>query len=177
MAALQCLLSRCNFRRLTFGPAQSSPSRMIQFQYAQDNIAAAAKRLLNAAADLRVWTFSGPLGAGKTTLVSALCRRLGITDAVSSPTFALINEYALPAGTGPYQSLLHMDWYRVAGAEEALQSGLEDALYRSDARVWLEWPARAPELLQGLPHAELVLEVLDEQERLVTVIRRETFPA
>lgn len=90
----------------------------------------------------KVWAFFAPMGAGKTTLISRLCKRLGIKDSVSSPTFSIINEYQFPNG----ESVCHMDWYRVSGAAEAIQAGVEERLISGD-RCWIEWPERAAELL------------------------------
>lgn len=103
------------------------------------------------------------MGAGKTTLIHALCDMLGVKDAVSSPTFALINEYRF-AGEAGEQIIYHMDWYRLAHAEEAVDAGMEDALKDSRAICFIEWPEKAPELVPG-HYVEVSLEWLDENER------------
>lgn len=84
----------------------------------------------------------GAMGAGKTTLIAALCRHWGVADAVGSPTFSIINEYRAANG----RTILHMDWYRLRDAEEALQAGVEDALY-SGALCLVEWAEKYPDLL------------------------------
>jgi len=89
-----------------------------------------------------VWAFFAPMGAGKTTLISRLSKWLGIEDSVSSPTFSIINEYELPDG----ERVCHMDWYRLNGAAEAVQAGVEERIVSGD-RCWIEWPERAAELL------------------------------
>lgn len=81
--------------------------------------------------DLPVWTFTGNLGAGKTTLIKALAEELGIRDTVSSPTFNYVNDYD--------GQLYHFDCYRLKSAEEALNLGLEEYL-DSGRRCWVEWP-------------------------------------
>ncbi|WP_367913558.1 tRNA (adenosine(37)-N6)-threonylcarbamoyltransferase complex ATPase subunit type 1 TsaE [Leadbetterella sp. DM7] len=81
--------------------------------------------------DLPVWTFTGDLGAGKTTLIKALAAQLGIRDAVSSPTFNYVNDYD--------GKLYHFDCYRLKSVEEALNLGLEEYL-DSGKRCWVEWP-------------------------------------
>ena len=81
----------------------------------------------------------GDLGAGKTTFSKALCAYLGVEDTVSSPTFSLINEYALDKTAGKANRIYHMDLYRLKSAEEALDIGLLDILY-SENHCLIEWP-------------------------------------
>lgn len=78
-----------------------------------------------------VWTFTGNLGAGKTTLIQALAKELGVRDAVSSPTFNYVNDYD--------GQLYHFDCYRLKNTGEALDLGLEEYL-DSGRRCWVEWP-------------------------------------
>jgi tRNA threonylcarbamoyladenosine biosynthesis protein TsaE len=110
----------------------------------------------------RVWTFSGGLGAGKTTLIRALCATLGVEDAVHSPTFSLINEYVSTRGT-----ILHMDWYRLRSEDEAIDAGMEDALLREGTMCFVEWPEQAEGLLR-LPHVRVEIETISENERALT---------
>ena len=83
----------------------------------------------------------GPMGAGKTTLVHALCDALGVLDAVGSPTFSIINEYAFTGGV-----VFHIDCYRLRDEQEAMDAGVEDALY-SGTWCFVEWPENIPEIL------------------------------
>jgi tRNA threonylcarbamoyladenosine biosynthesis protein TsaE len=107
----------------------------------------------------KVWAFHAPMGAGKTTFISALCAHLGARDALSSPTFAIVNEYSsTTAGT-----LYHMDWYRLKTEAEAIDAGVEDLL-SSGSYCFVEWPENAPNLL-GPETVHLYLEVLDAQTR------------
>ncbi len=87
-------------------------------------------------------TLSGELGAGKTTMTQAICRGLGVTAPVTSPTFALINEYALTTGR-----VVHCDLYRLDTATEVASLGLDDLLSDPTAIVLIEWPERAGALL------------------------------
>ena len=90
----------------------------------------------------------GDLGAGKTTFVQALARCYGITRMVTSPTFTLANEYPLPQGG----KLVHCDLYRLAAPEGVYDLGLDEAL-EGGARLLVEWPERAREILaRELPH-------------------------
>lgn len=99
------------------------------------------------------------MGAGKTTFISALCKHLGAKDALSSPTFAIVNEYA-SSNNG---TLYHMDWYRLKSEGEAIDAGIEDLL-SSGCYCFVEWPENAPDLL-GPDTLHLYLEVLDAQTR------------
>ena len=101
----------------------------------------AAAALLAYAGHRRVLALVGPLGAGKTTFAQAIGRALGVQDEITSPTFALVNEYASP--TGP---VYHLDLYRLNTLDEALDIGLEDYLY-SGQYCLVEWPEIAAPLL------------------------------
>ena len=106
-------------------------------------IDAAADEFLRRIGDRRLVAFYAPMGAGKTTFTPALCRRLGVrADAVSSPTFAIVNEYRTASGEPVY----HFDFYRINKLEEALDIGLYDYL-DSGALCLMEWPENIEELL------------------------------
>ena len=106
-------------------------------------IDAAAEEFLRRIGDRRLVAFYAPMGAGKTTFTTALCRRLGVrADAVSSPTFAIINEYRAADG----EPVFHFDFYRINNPEEALDIGLYDYL-DSGALCLMEWPENIEELL------------------------------
>ena len=85
----------------------------------------------------RVVTISGDLGAGKTTLVQAICDGFGVTEPVTSPTFALVHEYWAPRGV-----VLHLDLYRLEDARSLDSIGFDELMER-DALVLVEWPERA----------------------------------
>ena len=106
-------------------------------------IDAAAEEFLRRIGDRRLVAFYAPMGAGKTTFTTALCRRLGVrADAVSSPTFAIINEYRAADG----EPVFHFDFYRIEKPEEALDIGLYDYL-DSGALCLMEWPENIEDLL------------------------------
>ena len=130
------------------------------------DIRAAADQLWQWAHPMRIFTFSGSLGAGKTTFVHAICDMLGVTDAVSSPTFALINEYRF-ISDGQEQTIYHMDWYRVRDEDEAVDAGMEDSLSDPAAYCFIEWPEKAPGILPRM-YVEVRLETTDDQQRLLT---------
>ena len=142
------------------------PQGPLQISYSLADIRAAAHQLWQWAHPLRVFTFSGSLGAGKTTFIHALCDDLGVKDAVSSPTFALINEYRFTSD-GKEQTIYHMDWYRLRDADEAVDAGMEDSLNDPAAYCFIEWPEKAPEIMPRL-YVEIKLEVIDDLHRLLT---------
>ena len=103
----------------------------------------AAAQFLQEVGERRVIALYGPMGAGKTTFTTAVCRRLGVReDAVGSPTFAIINEYRTGSGDPVY----HFDFYRITKASEALDIGFYDYV-DSGAFCIMEWPENIEELL------------------------------
>jgi tRNA threonylcarbamoyladenosine biosynthesis protein TsaE len=106
------------------------------------HLPAAARELLNHSADKKIFAFYGSMGAGKTTIIKALCKNLGAIDIVSSPTFTLVNEYKTSGG----ESLFHIDFYRIKKQEEVYDFGLEEYL-TGDSYCFMEWPELVEELL------------------------------
>ena len=124
-------------------------------------IDAVARQLWAEAKQYKVWAFNGNMGAGKTTFIHALCGVLQVNGAVSSPTFAIINEYSSPVA-GP---IYHMDWYRLKDEEEATQAGVEDCLYSGNLCL-VEWPQKAEGLLPD-DTLQVYIEAIDEQTRKI----------
>ncbi|PVW13821.1 tRNA (adenosine(37)-N6)-threonylcarbamoyltransferase complex ATPase subunit type 1 TsaE [Marixanthomonas spongiae] len=85
--------------------------------------------------------FYGEMGTGKTTLIAAMAKQLGVTQPVSSPTFSLVNEYPCNDGT-----LYHFDFYRIENETEALDIGIEE-YFHTDDWVFVEWPEKIKTLL------------------------------
>lgn len=106
----------------------------------------AVAELLSFAGDRKVMLFSGEIGAGKTTFIQAICRHFGVQEQVTSPTFALINEYPYVDSKGQEAFIYHMDLYRLKHIDEALNIGLEDYLYTGDY-CFIEWPAIIEDIL------------------------------
>ena len=112
----------------------------------------AAEEFLRKIGDRKLVAFFAPMGAGKTTFTTAICRALGVTDPVGSPTFAIVNEYMRADGEPMY----HFDFYRINKLSEAMDIGLDDHLY-SGCLCILEWPENIEELL---PEDTLRVDIL-----------------
>jgi len=136
-----------------------------QISYSLDNIKNAAKQFWQLAKQCHVLAFSGQLGAGKTTFIHALCEYLNVEDVVSSPTFALINEYHFHADEKE-NIIYHMDWYRLKDEQEAIDAGMEDCLLNKDVYCFVEWPEKAPGLLTG-KYLWVDIEMINSTERLL----------
>lgn len=96
-----------------------------------------ARAFLQEAGDSRLFAFHGDMGAGKTTLISEICRQLGVEEETVSPTFSIVNEYEDAEGN----PIFHFDFYRIDSNEEALDLGL-DEYFDSGARCFMEWPEK-----------------------------------
>jgi len=107
------------------------------------NIGEAARQFVEAIGDRRVFAFYGSMGAGKTTFIKAICKQLGVTDVITSPTFAIVNEYEAPSG-----AVFHFDFYRIKRLDEVYDMGYEDYFY-SGSLCFIEWPELVEELLPG----------------------------
>ena len=111
-----------------------------------------------------VVAFYGPMGAGKTTLIKDLCHRMGVTDEVNSPTFAIVNEYV----TGEGESVYHFDFYRIKKLEEAYDIGYENYFYSGNLCL-IEWP----ELIEPLlPERYLRVDIqlgASDDERIIKI--------
>ncbi len=123
--------------------------------YELNEISQAAQAFIDAMDGRRIFAFYGAMGAGKTTFIRALCRALGVEDTVTSPTFALVNEYATSEG----EPIYHFDFYRIRRLSEAYDMGCEE-YFQSGHLCLIEWP-------------ELVEDALPEETVRVTI---ETLP-
>ena len=135
-----------------------------------DQIRTAARTFIeNVLPGHHIVAFYGKMGAGKTTFIKALCEELGVTDTVTSPTFALVNEYSIPTsqkeaspvGGRLEGAIFHFDFYRIKRLEEVYDLGYEDYFYRKDALCLIEWPELIEELL---PDDTLRVEISEEAD-------------
>lgn len=115
------------------------------------------------AAKCPIVAFEGEMGAGKTTLIRALCAAMGVGDEVSSPTFALVNEYR----DADNQPLYHFDFYRIETSEEALRMGAAE-YFDSGYLCLIEWPGRIETLLPS-PRLLVQLSVTGPESRQLHV--------
>jgi tRNA threonylcarbamoyladenosine biosynthesis protein TsaE len=106
-----------------------------------DELDTVARQLLANGREQSVWLFEGDMGAGKTTLIKAICRALGVISLVQSPTFSIVNEYTTHEG----HSVYHFDCYRLRNEAEALDIGLEEYM-DSGNYCFIEWPERITSL-------------------------------
>lgn len=136
--------------------------------YALGDIREMAHRIWELAEAHPVMAFHGEMGAGKTTLIHALCDVRSVKGAVGSPTFSIINEYVLQ-GEADESSIFHIDLYRLRDTEEAIQAGVEDCLY-SGQTCMVEWPERAPGIFpENTLH--IYLEAVSPDQRKLTIKR------
>jgi len=106
------------------------------------NLPGFAKEFLELQGRNRIFAFYGPMGAGKTTIIKAICQNLDASDAVSSPSFTLVNEYITKAG----DPLYHIDFYRIKNLSEVFDFGVEEYL-SSGSYCFIEWPELVEEIL------------------------------
>lgn len=127
------------------------------------HLPSAAKRLLELKGGSRIFAFYGSMGAGKTTIIKAVCEALGAVDIVSSPTFTLVNEYKTSSG----ESLYHIDFYRIKKQEEVYDFGIEEYL-TGDSYCFMEWPELIEEIL---PEETVKVKIIvsENEQRILTV--------
>jgi tRNA threonylcarbamoyladenosine biosynthesis protein TsaE len=123
----------------------------------------AAQTVLEALGDRTVVAFHGEMGAGKTTLISAMLAQMGSTDCVTSPTFALVNQYR----TREQRTVYHFDFYRINRIEEAYDFGYEEYFYSGNLCL-VEWPERIEELLPD-DVANLYIRVTGSTSRTIEI--------
>lgn len=132
-----------------------------------ESLAALMPALFEALAGRRKIALYGEMGAGKTALVKAFARFLGVSEPTSSPTFALVNEYAYPLPQGSEGLIRHLDLYRLERPNEAADIGIEDMLW-DDAYCLIEWPQIAePFFPENI--ARIAIRILDDGVREVSV--------
>jgi len=138
-----------------------------------NSIGEAAREFVSQIGDRRVFAFYGSMGAGKTTFIKAICETLGVEDVITSPTFAIVNEYTAashprtPAPSyPPTPTIYHFDFYRIKKLEEVYDMGYEDYFY-SGALCLIEWPELIEELL---PEDAVKVSIVEQEDGSRTVV-------
>jgi tRNA threonylcarbamoyladenosine biosynthesis protein TsaE len=130
----------------------------MKLEYHLQDINEVAQKIIDAKPQ-KVILFNGEMGAGKTTLIKTLCHTLGVTEATSSPTFSLVNEYH----TLNNQLVYHFDVYRLKSQAEALDMGIDEYLY-SGNWCFIEWAEKIPDLLPE-NYSVITISVLEDGKR------------
>jgi tRNA threonylcarbamoyladenosine biosynthesis protein TsaE len=123
-----------------------------------------AEQFIRLTAGRKIFAFSGAMGAGKTTIIKAICEALGTNDVVTSPTFTIVNEYRTASG----DSIYHIDFYRIKKFEEVFDFGIEE-YFDSGCYCFMEWP----ELVENILPPETVnirITVDDKDQRILQII-------
>jgi tRNA threonylcarbamoyladenosine biosynthesis protein TsaE len=138
---------------------------VLQISYSLSNIENAVHQFWQYAHRYHVLAFNGEMGAGKTTFIHHICDFLKVEDTVSSPTFALVNEYHFN-DLGQDHIIYHMDWYRLKDEDEAVNSGLEDCLLQKECYSFIEWPEKAPAIIPK-PYLSISITATGRDSRLL----------
>lgn len=120
-----------------------------------------AKKFLSLNSGKKIFAFFGSMGAGKTTIIKAICEALGAKDIVTSPTFTIVNEYMTYSG----ESIYHIDFYRIKKTEEVFDFGIEE-YFGSGSYCFMEWP----EMVEGILPPEtvnVIITVDDNDQRIL----------
>lgn len=126
-------------------------------------ISKSAEIIIDLCRDLKVWVFRGAMGAGKTTLIGAVCENLNIQGPVNSPTFSIVNEYTSEQGDPVY----HFDFYRIEDPLEAIEIGIEE-YFSSGSYCFVEWGEKIPMLLPD-QFALISIESDQHDKRIIAV--------
>ena len=125
------------------------------------NVSAISAKIIDLAKDYKIWTFKGEMGAGKTTLIKSICKKLGVIDEVSSPTFSLVNEYKTKNG----ETIYHFDFYRIKSIHEAYDIGIEE-YFESGNICLIEWPNMIEEILLNEKTFNLLISINDNKRSI-----------
>ncbi|AMS26660.1 hypothetical protein AEM51_06100 [Bacteroidetes bacterium UKL13-3] len=125
-----------------------------------DNLDDAARWIIKESNGRFLWCFYGEMGAGKTTLIQGICKALGITQEITSPTFSLVNEYQ----TASRKTIYHFDFYRIKSIDEVYDIGYEDYFYSNNICL-IEWPSNISELLLGESVFNITINKTSENTR------------
>ncbi len=138
---------------------------MLQFNKVNQNeLRSAAKKIISFLGDEKVVLFYGEMGAGKTTFIKEICKELGVSESVTSPTYSIVNQYI-----GVDIEVYHFDFYRLKNPYEALDIGLEEYL-SSGNYCFIEWPEKIANLLPD-NYVEINISIEDNKQRNITAVK------
>ncbi len=132
-----------------------------------DELQEVAEKIVAHCSPWNVWLFEGQMGAGKTTLIKAICREMQVVDTVSSPTFSLLNVYATAGG----DEICHFDFYRIKEEVEAIDIGSDEYFY-SGSYCLVEWPEKIPSLIPDR-FVKISINLGEENQREISITRHE----
>ncbi|WP_298540419.1 tRNA (adenosine(37)-N6)-threonylcarbamoyltransferase complex ATPase subunit type 1 TsaE [uncultured Aquimarina sp.] len=132
--------------------------------YTLEDLSIVAKQLIyNTKNTSKLLLFNAAMGVGKTTLIKEICKQLGASDTISSPTYSLVNEYK-----GEHNTIYHFDFYRIQDEEEAYDIGFEEYLDMVDAWIFIEWSDRISNLLPE-NCVKIKIDLLDDGKRVLSL--------
>jgi tRNA threonylcarbamoyladenosine biosynthesis protein TsaE len=134
----------------------------MEMEYTLSQINEVAASLIKNYNNKYIWAFYAPMGAGKTTLISSICKQMGVKETVASPTFSIMNEHDANG-----KKIYHMDWYRLEDEAEAIRTGVEAAMDDADI-CFIEWPEKASAFLPE-DSLKLKIEILDPEHRRIII--------
>ena len=129
----------------------------------QSDLYTVAEAISKLCAANQIFIIDGEMGAGKTTLIGEICKVLNVEDAVSSPTYGIVNTYF----SEQYGEINHFDFYRIENEEEAMDSGLDEQLYSGNI-CFVEWASKIPKLLPD-NCVKVSIEIIDTNRRKITI--------
>lgn len=138
----------------------------MQWNYSIEDLNESAIKCWEVAANFKILAFHGPVGAGKTTFIHAMCDVKSVNDVVGSPTFSIINEYLFYV-KGNKKKIYHIDLYRLRDEDEAVNAGIEDCL-NNEHICLIEWPEKIARLLPD-DTLHIFLEVVDSNTRRLII--------
>lgn len=135
----------------------------MEIDFTFDDINTIAEKFVSHSFGYKIFTFTGDLGAGKTTFIESVCKAIGVSEPVTSPTYSLIHQYE----TNDKQIIYHMDFYRLNSLEEAVDAGAEECIFSGEICM-IEWPSKIKKLLPN-EIVESEIFILDESRRKLVV--------
>ena len=136
------------------------------FQVSRNALVEFATDFWDIVKDAKLFAFHGEMGSGKTTLITVICKAIGVEELISSPTYSIINEYRFYENNTE-KKIYHLDLYRLNSMEEIIQAGVEDCIYSGDI-CFIEWPEKIPEFLNENT-VKVFIEIMGDTSRQVKI--------